>query len=153
MSEVLFSIIPGCWWTPGCYTNPLFYGGCMDVGLLVGSESTFTLFLTLIYTQTWGFLLSTHQSYQLLSRWVAIYTQNEGFYVQTWSTATSVSHAQQKGIPWFMISITIIKNLVDHCNWKGNVPLGHFYNVLVIKCPTHIKWVDYVPNKQEMQIM
>jgi hypothetical protein len=23
--------------------------------------------------------------------------------------------------------------------WKGNVPLGHFYNVLVIKCPTHIK--------------
>jgi hypothetical protein len=22
--------------------------------------------------------------------------------------------------------------------WKGNVPLGHFYNVLVIKCPTHI---------------
>jgi hypothetical protein len=20
---------------------------------------------------------------------------------------------------------------------KGNVPLGHFYNVLVIKCPTH----------------
>jgi hypothetical protein len=23
-------------------------------------------------------------------------------------------------------------------DWKGNVPLGHFYNVLVIKCPTHI---------------
>jgi ribonuclease HI len=23
--------------------------------------------------------------------------------------------------------------------WKGNVPLGHFYNILVIKCPTHIK--------------
>jgi hypothetical protein len=22
-------------------------------------------------------------------------------------------------------------------NWKGNVPLGHFHNVLVIKCPTH----------------
>ena len=22
-------------------------------------------------------------------------------------------------------------------DWKGNVPLGHFYNVLVIKCPTH----------------
>jgi hypothetical protein len=37
--------------------------------------------------------------------------------------------------------------------WKGNVPLGHFYNVMVIKCPTHIKWVDYVPNKQEVQIM
>jgi hypothetical protein len=37
--------------------------------------------------------------------------------------------------------------------WKVNVPLGHFYNVLVIKCPTHIKWVDYVPNKQEVQIM
>jgi hypothetical protein len=26
-------------------------------------------------------------------------------------------------------------------DWKGNVPLGHFYNVLVIKCPTHIDWV------------
>jgi hypothetical protein len=26
-------------------------------------------------------------------------------------------------------------------DWKGNVPLGHFYNVLVIKCPTHSKWV------------
>jgi hypothetical protein len=38
-------------------------------------------------------------------------------------------------------------------DWKGNVPLGHFYNVLVIKCPTHIKWIDYVPNKQEVQIM
>ena len=37
--------------------------------------------------------------------------------------------------------------------WKGNVPLGHFYNVLVIKCPTHIKWVDYVPNRQEVKIM
>ena len=23
-------------------------------------------------------------------------------------------------------------------DWKGNVPLGHFCNVLVIKCPTHI---------------
>jgi hypothetical protein len=23
-------------------------------------------------------------------------------------------------------------------DWKGNVDLGHFYNVLVIKCPTHI---------------
>jgi hypothetical protein len=23
-------------------------------------------------------------------------------------------------------------------DWKGNVPLGHFYNILVIKCPTHI---------------
>jgi hypothetical protein len=33
------------------------------------------------------------------------------------------------------------------------VPLGHFYNVLVIKCPTHINCVDYVPNKQEEQIM
>jgi hypothetical protein len=22
--------------------------------------------------------------------------------------------------------------------WKGNVPLGHFLYVLVIKCPTHI---------------
>jgi hypothetical protein len=38
-------------------------------------------------------------------------------------------------------------------DWKGNVPLRHFYNILVIKCPTHIKWVDYVPNKQEVQIM
>jgi hypothetical protein len=26
-------------------------------------------------------------------------------------------------------------------DWKGNVPLGHFYNVLVIKCPTHSEWV------------
>ena len=25
-------------------------------------------------------------------------------------------------------------------DWKGNVPLGHFYNVLVIKCPTHSEW-------------
>jgi hypothetical protein len=23
-------------------------------------------------------------------------------------------------------------------DWKGNVPLGHFYNVLVIKCPTRL---------------
>jgi hypothetical protein len=23
-------------------------------------------------------------------------------------------------------------------DWKGNVPLGNFYNVLVIKCPTHL---------------
>jgi hypothetical protein len=23
-------------------------------------------------------------------------------------------------------------------DWKGNVLLGHFYNVLVIKCPTHL---------------
>jgi hypothetical protein len=22
MSEVLFSSIPGCWWTPGCYSDP-----------------------------------------------------------------------------------------------------------------------------------
>jgi hypothetical protein len=27
-------------------------------------------------------------------------------------------------------------------DWKGNVPLGHFYNVLVIKCPTNSEWVD-----------
>jgi hypothetical protein len=26
-------------------------------------------------------------------------------------------------------------------DWKGNVPSGHFYNVLVIKCPTHSEWV------------
>jgi hypothetical protein len=26
-------------------------------------------------------------------------------------------------------------------DWKGNVPLGHFYTVLVIKCPTHSEWV------------
>jgi hypothetical protein len=38
-------------------------------------------------------------------------------------------------------------------DWKGNVLLGHFYNVLVIKCPTHSKWVDYVPNKQKVQII
>ena len=25
-------------------------------------------------------------------------------------------------------------------DWKGNVPLGHFHNVLVIKCPTHSEW-------------
>jgi hypothetical protein len=34
---------------------------------------------------------------------------------------------------------------VNHCLplvtvWKGNVPLGHFYNVLVIKCPTQSEW-------------
>jgi hypothetical protein len=23
-------------------------------------------------------------------------------------------------------------------DWKGNVPLGNFYYVLVIKCPTHL---------------
>jgi hypothetical protein len=23
-------------------------------------------------------------------------------------------------------------------DWKGNVPLGNFYNILVIKCPTHL---------------
>jgi hypothetical protein len=23
-------------------------------------------------------------------------------------------------------------------DWKGNVPLGNFYNVLVIKCPTRL---------------
>jgi hypothetical protein len=38
-------------------------------------------------------------------------------------------------------------------DWKGNVPLGHFYNVLVIKCPTHSEWVCYVLNKQEVQII
>jgi hypothetical protein len=38
-------------------------------------------------------------------------------------------------------------------DWKGNVPLGHFYYILVIKCPTHTKWVGYVSNKQEVQIM
>jgi hypothetical protein len=27
----------------------------MDVGLLVGSESTFMLYLTLFYARTWGF--------------------------------------------------------------------------------------------------
>jgi hypothetical protein len=32
------------------------------------------------------------------------------------------------------------------------VPLGHFYNVLVIKCPTQ-QVSSYVPNKQEVQIM
>jgi hypothetical protein len=31
--------------------------------------------------------------------------------------------------------------------------LDHLYNVLVIKCPTHIKCVDHVPNKQEVKIM
>jgi hypothetical protein len=25
-------------------------------------------------------------------------------------------------------------------DWKGNVPLGHFYNVMVIRCPTHSEW-------------
>jgi hypothetical protein len=24
-------------------------------------------------------------------------------------------------------------------DWKGNMPLGNFYYVLVIKCPTHLK--------------
>jgi hypothetical protein len=29
------------------HSNPLIYGGCMDAGAVVGSESTFTLYLTL----------------------------------------------------------------------------------------------------------
>jgi hypothetical protein len=38
--------------------------------------------------------------------------------------------------------------------WKGNVPLGHFYNVLVIKCPTRLikfvcaKWVRSASQRQ-----
>jgi hypothetical protein len=31
--------------------------------------------------------------------------------------------------------------------------LAHSSNQTPYKCPTHIKWVDYVPNKQEVQIM
>jgi hypothetical protein len=32
----------------------------------------------------------------------------------------------------------IIKREMSWSMWKGNVPLGNFYNVLVIKCPTHL---------------
>jgi hypothetical protein len=31
-------------------------------------------------------------------------------------------------------------------DWKGNVPLGHFYNVLVIKCPTQL--IKFLCDKQ-----
>jgi hypothetical protein len=31
--------------------------------------------------------------------------------------------------------------------------LGHFYNVLVIKCPTHSECFDCVSNNQEVQII
>jgi hypothetical protein len=31
--------------------------------------------------------------------------------------------------------------------------LGHFYNILVIKCPTYSEWDIIVPYKQKMQIM
>jgi hypothetical protein len=37
-------------------------------------------------------------------------------------------------------------------DWKGNVPLGNFYSVLVIKCPTQMFWTPYVLNKQKVQI-
>jgi hypothetical protein len=36
--------------------------------------------------------------------------------------------------------------------WKGNVPLGHFYKILVIKCSTQMLWVIFVPKTQEVQI-
>jgi hypothetical protein len=37
--------------------------------------------------------------------------------------------------------------------WKGNVPLGHFYYILVIKCPTHSEWVIMCQMKREVQII
>jgi hypothetical protein len=37
-------------------------------------------------------------------------------------------------------------------DWKGNVPLGHFYKILVIKCSTQMLWVIFVPKTQEVQI-
>jgi hypothetical protein len=30
-------------------------------------------------------------------------------------------------------------------DWKGNVPLGHFYKILVIKCSTQMLWEIFVP--------
>jgi hypothetical protein len=37
-------------------------------------------------------------------------------------------------------------------DWKGNVPLGHFYKILVIKCSTQMLWVILMPKTQEVQI-
>jgi hypothetical protein len=36
--------------------------------------------------------------------------------------------------------------------WKGNVPLGHFYKILVIKCPTHIKGMSICQRVDKVQI-
>jgi hypothetical protein len=35
---------------------------------------------------------------------------------------------------------------------KGNVPLGHFYKILVIKCPTHIKGMSICQRVDKVQI-
>jgi hypothetical protein len=37
-------------------------------------------------------------------------------------------------------------------DWKGNVPLGHFYKILVIKCPTHIKGMSICQRVDKVQI-
>jgi hypothetical protein len=37
-------------------------------------------------------------------------------------------------------------------DWKGNVSLGHFYYILVIRCSTHIILSKYEQRVKEMQI-
>ena len=55
---------------------------------------------------------------------------------------------------WVFICIDVALLLVAFCcvginhqkggDWKGNVPLGHFYKILVIKCSTQMLWVIFV---------
>jgi hypothetical protein len=56
---------------------------------------------------------------------------------------------------YILIWIDVALPLVTFCcvginhqkggDWKGNVPLGHFYKILVIKCSTQMLWVIFVP--------
>jgi hypothetical protein len=56
---------------------------------------------------------------------------------------------------WVLIWIDVALLLVAFCcvginhqkggDWKGNVPLGHFYKILVIKCSTQMLLVIFVP--------
>jgi hypothetical protein len=68
-----------------------------------------------------------------------------------WSIYAKFESKQIRVIIWIDVALLLVAFCCVGINhqkvgdWKGNVPLGHFYKILVIKCSTRMLWVMIVP--------
>jgi hypothetical protein len=100
-------------------------------------------FLALDQFHSWIFSLSaqTSEFYLEIGKWIWFAKTNQ--VVAKNDPNMPNSSQKQFGIQlhWYCTSLVAFGCVgINHQkggDWKGNVPLGHFYNVLVIKCLTH----------------
>ena len=117
-------------------------------GLIMGNRGSFEIFDQFLLEQL---SLCFNKCVWLRDRKLSLICKNKPSDGKEWSIYAKFESKQF----CVFICIDVALLLVAFCcvginhqkggDWKGNVPLGHFYKILVIKCSTQILWVIFVP--------